>query len=218
MPSMGVNQPRRPAGTLSGGQWAPAAHDEADVDLSGTGRPKRKERGDAVTASSAAQAYIAANDGPPPAGPVVLHLSDGAAVTVDPGQLDDLEAPWAQAYLRGHCFDLAVALHQLTGGELIGVVDDDMADRCPNGIKHVGVSVEKGLMLDIEGPDTELASIGDDDPAVHWRRLKAADVEALAAARGPEHNVPLARAVAEKLLDAYFEDWREPGQDGAQPG
>ena len=32
---MGANQPRRPAGTPSGGQWAPTAHDEADVDLLG---------------------------------------------------------------------------------------------------------------------------------------------------------------------------------------
>ena len=28
-----ANQPRRPAGTPAGGQWAPTAHDEADVDL-----------------------------------------------------------------------------------------------------------------------------------------------------------------------------------------
>ena len=31
---MSTNQPRKPAGTPSGGQWAPAAHDEADIDLS----------------------------------------------------------------------------------------------------------------------------------------------------------------------------------------
>ncbi len=31
---MSTNQPRKPAGTPSGGQWAPATHDEADIDLS----------------------------------------------------------------------------------------------------------------------------------------------------------------------------------------
>lgn len=30
---MSTNQPRKPAGTPAGGQWAPAAHDEADIDL-----------------------------------------------------------------------------------------------------------------------------------------------------------------------------------------
>ena len=30
---MSTNQPRKPAGTPVGGQWAPMAHDEADVDL-----------------------------------------------------------------------------------------------------------------------------------------------------------------------------------------
>lgn len=29
-----TNQPRKPAGTPVGGQWAPTAHDEADIDLS----------------------------------------------------------------------------------------------------------------------------------------------------------------------------------------
>ena len=159
-------------------------------------------------ASAAAWDYLASNGGPAPAGPVVLHLSSGEEVTVDPTHLDDLEGPWAQAYLRGHCFDLAVALHGLTGAALVGVVDKDMADRCPNGVKHVGVMVEEGLMLDIEGPDTDLSSIGDDDPAVSWRLLTADDVAALASARGPERNVPLARLVAERLLDSHFEDWR----------
>ena len=31
---MSTNQPRKPAGTPVGGQWAPAAHTEADIDLS----------------------------------------------------------------------------------------------------------------------------------------------------------------------------------------
>ena len=31
---MSTNQPRRPAGTPAGGQWASAAHDEADIELS----------------------------------------------------------------------------------------------------------------------------------------------------------------------------------------
>jgi hypothetical protein len=31
---MSANQPRKPAGTPVGGQWAPAAHTEADIDLS----------------------------------------------------------------------------------------------------------------------------------------------------------------------------------------
>ncbi len=30
---MSTNQPRRPAGAPTGGQWAPAQHDEADIDL-----------------------------------------------------------------------------------------------------------------------------------------------------------------------------------------
>ena len=33
-----TNQPRRPSGTPSGGQWAPTAHDEADIDLGGPGQ------------------------------------------------------------------------------------------------------------------------------------------------------------------------------------
>ena len=53
---MGANQPRRPAGTPSGGQWMPAAHDEADVGVLGDGLRGRKERGDAATASQAAHA------------------------------------------------------------------------------------------------------------------------------------------------------------------
>ena len=36
-----TNQPRRPAGTPAGGQWAPTAHDEVDIDLS----PSRPRRG-----------------------------------------------------------------------------------------------------------------------------------------------------------------------------
>ena len=32
---MNTNQPRRPAGTPAGGQWAPTTHAEADIDLSG---------------------------------------------------------------------------------------------------------------------------------------------------------------------------------------
>jgi len=31
---MTTNQPRKPAGTPAGGQWAPVAHDEPDVKLS----------------------------------------------------------------------------------------------------------------------------------------------------------------------------------------
>jgi hypothetical protein len=43
---MGANQPRRPAGTPSGGQWAPAAHDEADVEVLGEGLRGLKKWGD----------------------------------------------------------------------------------------------------------------------------------------------------------------------------
>lgn len=36
---MGAPQPRRPAGTPTGGQWAPGAHDEEDIYLSAPGPP-----------------------------------------------------------------------------------------------------------------------------------------------------------------------------------
>jgi hypothetical protein len=35
---MSTNQPRKPAGTPAGGQWAPMAHDEADIELGAPGR------------------------------------------------------------------------------------------------------------------------------------------------------------------------------------
>ena len=33
---MSTNQPRKPAGVPTGGQWAPTAHDEADIELGPT--------------------------------------------------------------------------------------------------------------------------------------------------------------------------------------
>ena len=39
-----------------------------------------------------------------------------------------------------------LCLHEPAGRQLIGVVGDDFSDRCPNGIKHVGVPMEEGLL------------------------------------------------------------------------
>ena len=47
--SMSTSQPRKPAGTPAGGQWAPSAHAEADIGLS----PKR-----AVDSESAQRAWL----------------------------------------------------------------------------------------------------------------------------------------------------------------
>ena len=40
---MSTNQPRRPTGTPTGGQWAPSAHDEADIELAPPGPTRAGE-------------------------------------------------------------------------------------------------------------------------------------------------------------------------------
>ena len=71
---MSTNQPRKPFGTPAGGQWAPAQHAEADVDL-----------GPATTGP--------ATTGPAMSGPAMTELPDGSREWCQRGKLHRTDGP-----------------------------------------------------------------------------------------------------------------------------
>jgi hypothetical protein len=71
---MSTNQPRKPAGTPAGGQWASAQHDEADIEL---GPTTARERGDKRRS----------------AGGTVVELTDGTRMWYRDGKRHRTDGP-----------------------------------------------------------------------------------------------------------------------------
>jgi hypothetical protein len=59
-------------------------------------------------------------------------------------------------YMNGHCFRLALALHEKTGWPIVGVRAYGAADSSFSLIDHAGVKMPDGRYLDVRGPLDEM--------------------------------------------------------------
>lgn len=70
----------------------------------------------------------------------VLEGSDGTRFAVVPGALDERAR---EAFTRGHCHSLALALHEATGWPIVGAEDEELE------ICHFFVRTPDGRLLDV---------------------------------------------------------------------
>lgn len=146
---MSANQPRKPAGTPAGGQWAPMAHAEPEVDLV----PERHRSDRSVPKPSEDQA------------PITVGTHQGP-VQLTPGVIDDQAT---LAFHNGHCISLAKAMSDETGWPVVAhlsrpgdlsfergvdgstITADLPFDAWADAFVHAMVEAPDGSLVDIDG-------------------------------------------------------------------
>ena len=114
-----------------------------------------------------------------------------------------------QAFTRGHCHSLALALHQETGWPLFGMYSEEegnMSHENGDTPSHVLVQMPNGDFLDIEGTGA-VENWQQSWPTTEPVKVTEAEVLGFSKIDYKEPNVEAARPFAKTLLSKYGQEF-----------
>lgn len=131
---------------------------------------------------------------------VTLPGANHASFTVTPGVIDDAAR---EAYMNGQCVALAVALGEREGGQIVAIGYDDTSEdyeewEANPSWGHLGLLLEDGSVVDIEGRSKDLDSWMERNQ--YWEARYVTPEEALALPGFPDQDLETARLMAGSLL------------------
>ena len=138
----------------------------------------------------------------PAASAMSLAGANGLSFAVTPGLLDEAAK---EAYLRGQCAALAVALSEQLEGRIIAIgYDDSQEDRQQWEQKpiwgHLGLLLPDGSVLDVEGSSPDLDTWMERHR--FWEAQEVSAQQAMTLEAFPSQDLETARSMAAAIISA----------------